>query len=103
MKAQKLTAAANIAAYTVIFLSGWLIVILFEMTGADCKFQNMTAHLAFAAVGAASIIISMACAAVFFGKDRAKRRGLFAFDVIMTLFPYAYLAAVEFYPAVDFL
>ncbi|MBR0530535.1 MAG: hypothetical protein IJJ76_12340 [Ruminococcus sp.] len=103
MKAQKLTAAANIAANTVIFLSGWLIVILFELTGADCKFCNMTAPLAFAAVGAANIIISMACAAVFFGKDRAKRRRLFAFDVIMTLFPYAYLAAVDFYPTVDFL
>ena len=34
MKAQKLTAAANIAAYTVIFLSGWLIVILFELTAS---------------------------------------------------------------------
>ncbi|WP_294488112.1 hypothetical protein [uncultured Ruminococcus sp.] len=60
MKARKLTAAANIAAYALIFLSGWLIVILFDLTGADCKFWNMTAHLAFAAVGAAHIIISMA-------------------------------------------
>ena len=67
------------------------------------KARKLTAAANIAAVGAAHIIISMACAAVFFGKDRAKRRGLFAFDVIMTLFPYAYLAAVDFYPAVDFL
>lgn len=101
MKNSKAITIIDIFAYLMNDLLGWFIIILFDSTGYDCKFQNLKLHWAILVIGLIHIILSIICNVFFFKKERTKHRiqignKLFIYNVIMTVFPYLYLAFTWF-------
>lgn len=99
MKHNKITYFLDILIYLLNDLLGWCIIIMFDSTGFDSKFQNLTIHWLIGVIGIIHIIISTLCSVFFYEKDRTKHhiqigRKLFAFNLIMTLLPYLYLVFV---------
>ena len=97
MKNSRTVAAIDIFVYLINDLLGWFIIIWFDLTGYDSKFQNLKLHWAIFVIGLIHIILSIICSVFFFKKERTKYRiqignKLFVYNVIMTIFPYLYLA-----------
>jgi hypothetical protein len=97
MKRSKAITLIDIFAYLMNDLLGWFIIICFDLTGYDCKFQNLKLHWAILVIGIIHIVLTFICTVFFFKKERTKRRiqignKLFIYNVIMTVFPYLYLA-----------
>lgn len=97
MKNSKAVNAIDIIAYLINDLLGWFIIIMYDLTGYDGKFQNLNIHRLLLAVGLIHIILSMVCNVFFFKNERTKYHiqignKLFIYNIIMTLCPYQYLA-----------
>lgn len=79
---------------------GWFLVILFGLTGSDGKFQDPTVHSLLFAVGFIHLFASILFSLFFWTKERKKHsirigRNLCIYNVLMTAFPYCYLALVS--------
>ena len=89
----------DIITFLVNDLIAWFIVLWFEMTGYDNKFQNNTWHWSFLIIGIIHIIASTMCCVFFYKKERTKYKiqigsKLFIYNEIMTVLPYLYLLLV---------
>lgn len=96
MKNSKAITVIDILSYLINDLLGWFIIIWFDLTGNDNKFQNLKLHWAILVAGLIHIIISLICNVFFFKKKRTKHHiqignKLFIYNIIMTIFPYLYL------------
>ncbi len=101
MKNSRAVTVIDIFVYLINDLLGWLIIICFDLTGYDCEFQNLKLHWAIFVIGLIHIILSIICSVFFFKKERTKYHikignKLFVYNVIMTIFPYLYLAFTWF-------
>ncbi len=101
MKNNKTIALIDVLAYLINDLLGWFIIIWFDLTGYDGKFQNLKLHWVILVIGLTHIILSMICNVFFYKKKRTKYhiqfgKKLFAYNLIMTIFPYLYLAFTWF-------
>ncbi len=101
MKKSTAISLADVLIYLMNDLLGWFIVIWFDLTGYDNKFQNLHLHWMILVIGLAQIILSMICNMYFYKKERTKYhiqlgKKLFAYNIIMTIFPYLYLAFTWF-------
>lgn len=101
MKNSKVITIIDILAYLMNDLLGWFIIIWFDSTGYDSKFQNLKLHWAIFVIGLIHIILSIICNVFFFKKERTKHHiqignKLFIYNVIMTILPYLYLAFTWF-------
>lgn len=86
----------DIIAYLVNDLLAWFIVIWFDLTGYDNKFQNIRLHWLILIIGIIHIIATTICCVFFYKKARTKYKiqigsELFVFNEIMALLPYLYL------------
>lgn len=72
IKHNKITSFLDILIYVLNDLLGWFIIITFDSTGFDCKFQNLTLHWLILAIGIIHIIISILGSVFFYKKDRTK-------------------------------
>ena len=95
----KVITIIDILAYLINDLLGWFIIICFDLTGYDSKFQNLKFHWAFLVIGVIHIFLSMICNVLFFKNERTKYhiqigKKLFIYNMIMTLLPYLYLAFI---------
>lgn len=100
MKRKIAAASIDIIAYLVNDLLGWFIIILFDSTGDDCKFQNPTLHWCILVCGFIHIIVSILCSLFFYKKVRTSYhvkigKKLLCYNIIMTLIPYLYLLFVQ--------
>lgn len=87
---------SDIIIYLLNDIAGWFIILMFEMSGYDAKFQNLSFHRLMLVIGFIHIVISILCSMFFYKKERTKyhiRIGnkLLIYNIIMTLFPYLYL------------
>lgn len=101
MKNNKAITVIDILSYLINDLLGWFIIVWFDLTGYDNKFQNLKLHWAILVVGLVHIVLSIICNVFFYKKERTKHhiqigKKLFIYNVIMTLFPYLYLAFSRF-------
>ena len=99
MKKNRIFISIDLIGYLLNDLSGWFIVIIFDVTGEDCKFQDIAFHRLMLIFGIIHIIASILCSLFFFGKERTKYhiqigKKLLVYNLIMTLFPYLYLLIV---------
>ena len=97
MNNNKAITVIDFFAYLINDLLGWFIIIVFDSTGYDCKFQNLKLHWAILLVGLIHIILSIICNTFFFKKERTKYHikignTLFIYNLLMTIVPYLYLA-----------
>ena len=97
MKNNKKIIIVDILIFFLNDLLGWGVVIMFDSTGFDCKFQNLSLHRVLLIIGIAHIIISILFSVFFYKKERTKYAikigdGLFIYNLIMSVLPYAYLA-----------
>lgn len=93
---RKMITVIDIIVYLVNDLLAWFIIIWFDMTGNDNKFQNIRLHWSILIIGIIHIIASAVCCVFFYKKERTKYKiqigiNLFVFNVIMTVLPYLYL------------
>ena len=100
MKNSKTITMVDIIAFLLNDLLGWFIIIMYDLTGNDNKFQNMNIHHALLAVGLVHIILSMICNVFFFKNERTKYHikigsKLFIYNIVMTFCPYLYLAFTQ--------
>jgi Kef-type K+ transport system membrane component KefB len=100
MKNSKTITMVDIIALLLNDLLGWFIIIMYDLTGNDNKFQNMNIHHALIAVGLMHIILSMICNVFFFKTERTKHHiqigsKLFIYNIVMTFCPYLYLAFTQ--------
>ncbi len=91
---------ADILIYLSNDVLGWFIIILFDLTGYDCKFQDLSFHRLMIVIGFVHIIISILCSMFFYKKGRTKYHiqignKLFTYNIVMSLLPYLYLALVN--------
>ena len=101
MKKSRAAAVIDVFVYLINDLLGWFVIIWFDLTGYDCKFQNLKLHWAILVIGLIHIVLSIICSVFFVKKERTKYHiqignKLFVYNVIMTLFPYLYLAFTWF-------
>lgn len=92
---------ADILIYLLNDVLGWFVIILFDLTGYDGKFQNnLSVHWLMLVIGFVHIFISILCSILFYKKDRTKYhiqigKKLFIYNIVMSVFPYLYLALVN--------
>lgn len=101
MKKRKVITIIDILVYLMNDLLGWFIIIWFDLTGYDCKFQNLKLHWIILIIGLIHIVLSFICNFFFFKKERTKNHikigsKLFIYNVTMTILPYLYLAFTWF-------
>mgnify|MGYP001164601821 CR=1 FL=1 len=97
MKNSKATTLIDILVYLMNDLLGWFIIIWFDSTGYDSKFQNLKLHWTILVIGLIHIVLSLICNVFFFKNERTKHHiqigsKLFIYNIIMTILPYLYLA-----------
>ena len=100
MKNSKAITAIDIIAFLLNDLLGWFVIIMYDLTGNDCKFQDLKLHSVLIVVGIVHIILSMICNVFFFKKERTKHHiqigsKLFIYNIVMTFCPYLYLAFIQ--------
>lgn len=96
MSRNKLITVIDVIIYLLNDILGWFIIIIFDSTGEDCKFQNITAHYIFLIIGIIHILVSIWVNLMFYKKERTKyhiqiKRTVLFYNFIMTLLPYLYL------------
>ncbi len=95
MSRNKLITVIDIIIYLLNDILGWFIIIIFDSTGEDCKFQNITAHYIFLIIGIIHILVSIWVNLMFHKRERTKsysnKKTLLFYNFIMTLLPYLYL------------
>ena len=101
MKKNKAITVIDILSYLINDLFGWFIIIWFDLTGYDNKFQNLKLHWAILVIGLIHIFLSIICNMLFFKKVRTKHHiqignKMLIYNVIMTIFPYLYLVFIWF-------
>ena len=89
MKNSKAITLIDILVYLMNDLLGWFIIILFDSTGYDSKFQNLRFHWAILVIGLIHIVLSLICNVFFFKKERTKHHiqignKLFIYNIITT-------------------
>ena len=85
----------DIIIYLINDLLGWFIIIWFDSTGYDGKFQDLSLHRVILAIGLIHIVLSLLCNLFLFKKKKIGNK-LFIYNVIMTILPYLYLAFTWF-------
>ena len=93
MKKSKIVAIIDILAYLINDLLAWAIIIWFDATGYDCKFQNLTIHHLVFLIGVIHIFLSIFIDVFFRKKERTKYcikigNKLFIYNLVMTVIPY---------------
>ena len=93
MKKSKIVAIIDILAYLINDLLAWAIIIWFEATGYDCKFQNLTIHHLILLIGVVHVFLSIFLDVFFRKKERTKYcikigNKLFIYNLVMTVIPY---------------
>lgn len=96
MKKSKIVAIIDILAYLINDLLAWAIIIWFDITGHDCKFQNLTIHHLILLIGVVHVFLSIFLDVFFRKKERTKYcikigNKLFIYNLVMTVIPYIYL------------
>lgn len=97
MKHNKIISFFDILIYLQNDLLGWIIIIVFDLTGFDGKFHDLTIHWIILVIGIIHITISTLYSIFFYKKGITKHhiqigKKLLAFNLIMTLLPYLYFA-----------
>lgn len=101
MKKSTAISLVDVLIYLMNDLLGWFIVIWFDLTGYDSKFTNLKLHWVILVIGFVQIILSIIYNIFFYKKERTKYqiqlgKKLFVYNIIMTIFPYLYLAFTWF-------
>ena len=102
MKKSKIVAIIDILAYLINDLLAWAIIIWFEATGYDCKFQNLTIHYLIVLIGVVHIFLSIFLDVFFHKKERTKYcikigNKLFIYNLVMTVIPYILHLFIDIY------
>ncbi|SEK89201.1 hypothetical protein [Ruminococcus albus] len=97
MKNNKTITIMDIIVYLMNDLLGWFIIIWFDSTGNDGKFQDLSLHRVILAIGLIHIVLSLLCNVFLFKKKKIGNK-LFIYNVVMTILPYLYLAFTWFIP-----
>ncbi len=100
MKKSQVIAIVDIAAYLINDLLAWFIVIWFDMTGYDAKFQDMTFHRILLLIAIVHIVLSIFFSVFFYTKERTIHKirigkKLLIYDIVMTLIPYLFFLALD--------
>ncbi len=100
MKKSQVITIVDIAVYLINDLLAWLIIIWFDMTGYDCKFQDLTFHRILLLIAIVHIVLSIFFSVFFYRKERTRYKirigkKLLIYDIVMTLIPYLFFLAVD--------
>ena len=100
MKKSQIITIVDIAVYLINDILAWFIVIWFNMTGYDCKFQDLTFHRILLLIAIVHIVLSIFFSVFFYTKERTRYKirigkKLLIYDIVMTLIPYLFFLAVD--------
>jgi len=101
MKKYNVIITIDIIAFLLNDLVGWFLSIAFDSTGYDCLFADLKLHLILLVIGFVHLALSIIFNVYLYKKERTKYRiqigkGLFAYNLTMTIIPYLYVGIVSF-------
>ena len=101
MKTKRAAIAADVILSILNCGLGWLLVILFGLTGNGSKFADPVQHKLYLGIGILHLAVCIVCSILLCKKERTRfgsRTGtlLLIVHILTSAFPYAYLAAVSF-------
>lgn len=96
----KLIAAADILIYAQNAVLGLMIVMIYDLTGSDAKFQDIAAHRLLFAAAIIHLLASIFLCVFFFTNERTRFRirigkKLLIYDIAMSAAPYIYFLFCE--------
>lgn len=97
----KLTVLFDILIYALNAVLGLMIVMFYDLTGFDGKFQDTMTHRLFFAAAVIHLLASIFLCVFFFTNERTRFRimigkKLLIYDIVMTSVPYIYYLVCEF-------